>query len=167
MKILKLMLTILVSLALVACGTANTEASKPEAKKATESTNVPVATSNKSAKIAGSFSGTIIDFYPDYVTDDVTIKKILIQIPQQGLFLLNIDENLNLEKIEKNKLYRFIIKEYDLKNDNLFLVLNNKYFFSRAGGSTLLSMFGKEIVIDAVEENADNSWGNNLKILIE
>lgn len=160
------MFTALVLLTLVSCN-----ASDKEVKKQTsQSTSVSSSSSEDvaaSAKISGSFSGTIIDFYPDYVTDNVTIKKVLIQIPQQGLFLLNIDENLNLEQIEKNKLYRFSIKEYDLKNDNLFLVLNNKYFFSRAGGSTLLSMFGKEIVIDAVEENADNSWGNNLKILIE
>ncbi len=171
MKLLKAILTILLSLILAACGTANIETAKPqppEAEKATKSTTVAIASGHESAKISGSFSGTIIDFYPDYVADDVTIKKALIQIPQQGLFLLNIDKNLNPEQIEKNsKSYRFTIQEYDLKDDQLSVVLNNKDFFSRAGCSTLLSMFSKEIVIDAVEEDADNSWENNVKILIE
>lgn len=108
-----------------------------------------------------------MDFYPDYITDDVTIKKTLIQIFQQGLFLVNIDDNINIEQIEKDKLYRFTIQEHDLKNDQLYLVLNNKSFFSKAGGSTLLNMFEKDIVIDKIEEENENNYAVNVKITIE
>ncbi len=162
-------LTALVLLTSVSCNTSDEEVRKP----APQDTSTSISSSEEiieSAKISGSFSGTIVDLYPDYVMDDVTIKKALVKIFQQGLFLLNIDENINVEQIEKNKLYRFTIQERDLKDDQLSLVLNNKSFFSREGGSTLLSMFGKEIVIDAIDEldeEAENSYENAVKIMIE
>lgn len=162
-------LTALVLLTSVSCNTSDEEVRKP----APQDTSASISSSEeiiKSAKISGSFSGTIVDLYPDYVLDDFTIRKALIQIPQQGLFLLNIDENINVEQIEKNKLYRFTIQEHDLKDDQLSLVLNNKSFFSREGGSTLLNMFGKEIVIhaiDAIEEETEINYENSVKILIE
>lgn len=159
-------LTALVLLTSVSCNTSDEEVRKP----APQDTSTSISSSEEiieSAKISGSFSGTIVDLYPDYVLDDFTIRKALIQIPQQGLFLLNIGENINVEHIEKNKLYRFTIQEQDLKADNLSLVLTNKNFFSKVGGSTLLSMFGDKIVIDAVEEMAENNYETNAKILFE
>lgn len=159
-------LTALVLITSVSCNTSDEEVRKP----APQDTSTSISSSEEiieSAKISGSFSGTIVDLYPDYVLDDFTIRKALIQIPQQGLFLLNIGENINVEHIEKNKLYRFTIQEQDLKADNLSLVLTNKNFFSKVGGSTLLSMFGDKIVIDAVEEMAENNYETNAKILFE
>lgn len=169
MKKVVSILTALILLTSVSCNTSDKETKKqaPQDTSGFSSIQEEIA---ESARIFGSFSGTIIDLYPDYVTDDVTIKKALVQIFQQGLFLLNIDENINVEQIEKNKLYRFTIQEHDLKDDQLSLVLNSKSFFSRAGGNTLLSMFGKEIVIDAIdeiEEEAENSYENAVKIMIE
>lgn len=159
-------LTALVLLTSVSCNTSDKKTKKPAPQDTTGSSSINEEIV-ESARISGSFSGTIVDLYPDYVIDDVTIKKALVQIPQQGLFLLNIDENINVEQIEKNKLYRFTIQEQDLKADNLSLVLTNKNFFSKVGGSTLLSMFGDKIVIDAVEEIAENNYETNAKILFE
>lgn len=166
MKKVVSLFTALILLTLVSCNVSDKELRKPESQDTSRSSSI-TEEKVESAKISGSFSGTIVDLYPDYVLDDFTIRKALIQIPQTGLFLLNIDENINVEQIEKDKLYRFTIKEYDLKNDNLFLVLNNNQFFSKAGGSTLLSMFGDKIVIDAVEEMAENNYETDVKVLFE
>ena len=166
MKKVVSLFTALILLTLVSCNGSDKELRKPESQDTSRSSSI-TEEKVESAKISGSFSGTIVDFYPDYVTDDVTIKKVLIKIPQQGLFLLNIDENLNVKQIEKDKLYRFTIQEHDLKNDNLHIVLNSKSFFSREGGTTLLNMFGKDIIIDEIEEDTENNHAVNVKISIE
>lgn len=159
-------LTALVLLTTVSCNASDKEVQK----QTSQSTSVSSSSSEEiieSASISGSFAGTIVDLYPDYVLDDFTIRKALIKIPQTGLFLLNIDENINVEQIEKDKLYRFTIQEHDFKDDKLSLVLNSKSFFSREGGTTLLNMFGKEIVIDTIEEEAESNYENTVKITIE
>ena len=158
--------TALILLTSVSCNSSDEEVRKPAPQNTSESISSREKTI-ESAKISGSFSGTIVDLYTDYVLDDFTIRKALIQIPQTGLFLLNIDENINVEQIEKDKLYRFTIQEHDFKDDKLSLVLNSKSFFSREGGTTLLNMFGKEIVIDTVEEMAEINYENTVKITIE
>ena len=166
MKKVVSLFTALILLTSVSCNSSDEEVRKPAPQNTSESISSKEETI-ESAKISGSFSGTIVDLYPDYVLDDFTIRKALIKIPQTGLFLLNIDENINVEQIEKDKLYRFTIQEHDLKNDELSLVLNNKSFFSKAGGSTLLNMFGKKIVIDTLEEEAGSNYENTVKITIE
>ncbi len=166
MKKVVSLFTALILLTSVSCNSSDKELRKPESQDTSRSSSI---TEEKvgSASISGSFSGTIVALYPDYVLDDFTIRKALIKIPQTGLFLLNIDENINVEQIEKDKLYRFTIQEHDFKDDKLSLVLNSKSFFSRAGGTTLLNMFGKEIVIDTVEEMAEINYENTVKITIE
>lgn len=166
MKKVVSLFTALVMLTLVSCNASDKELRKPESQDTSESISSREETI-ESAKISGSFSGTIVDLYPDYVLDDFTIRKALIKIPQTGLFLLNIDENINVEQIEKDKLYRFTIQEHDFKDDKLSLVLNSKSFFSREGGTTLLNMFGKEIIIDEIEEDTENNYAVNVKITIE
>ena len=159
-------LTALVLLTTVSCNASDKEVQK----QTSQNTSVSSSSSEEiteSASISGSFAGTIVDLYPDYVLDDFTIRKVLIKIPQTGLFLLNIDENINVEQIEKDKLYRFTIQKYDLRNDELSLVLNNKDFFTRTSDSSVLNIFGKKIVIDTVEEMAEINYENNVKITIE
>lgn len=110
--------TTLILLTLVSCNVSDKELRKPESQDTSRSSSI-TEEKVESAKISGSFSGTIVDLYPDYVLADFTIRKALIQIPQTGLFLLNIDENINVEQIEKDKLYRFTIQEHDFKDDKL------------------------------------------------